>query len=109
MPYVSPPTLTREEQRSLLGASAGHPRDHLAFSVTLGTGLRLGEIVGLNVGDVLPGRPGEGPYTAASRDREGRPRGRRLPAGGFGPQLQAFRAYKLGRRECLDQLTPLYL
>ena len=58
MPYLSPPTLTREEQRALLEASA-HPRDHLVFSVALGTGLRLGEIVGLNVGDVFfpDGRP----------------------------------------------------
>jgi integrase len=45
--------MTREEQRSLLHASASHPRDHLVFSVALGTGLRLAEIVGLNVGDVF--------------------------------------------------------
>jgi len=51
MPYLSPPTLTREEQRNLLQVSAGHPRDHLVFSIAFGTGLRLGEIVGLNVGD----------------------------------------------------------
>jgi len=34
-------------------------RDHLIISMALGTGLRLGEIVGLNVGDVYApnGRP----------------------------------------------------
>jgi integrase len=52
MPYLSPPTLTQTEQKALLQATAGHPRDHTIFSVALGTGLRLGEIVGLNVGDV---------------------------------------------------------
>ena len=30
-----------------------HPRDHMVFSLALGTGLRLSEIVGLNVGDVF--------------------------------------------------------
>jgi integrase len=37
----------------LLEVSASHPRDHVIFSLALGTGLRLAEIVGLNVGDVF--------------------------------------------------------
>ena len=53
MPYLSPPTLTRAEQEALLRVSAQHPRDHLIFYLALGTGLRLAEIVGLNVGDVF--------------------------------------------------------
>jgi integrase/recombinase XerC len=53
MSHRSPDTLTAAEQASLLRASAGHPRDHLILSFALGTGLRLGEIVGLNVGDVF--------------------------------------------------------
>ena len=53
MPYLSPPTLTRAEQEALLRVSASHPRDHLIFSLALGTGLRLAEIVGFNVGDVF--------------------------------------------------------
>jgi len=47
------PTLTAAEQRALLTVSAGHPRDHTLFSLALGTGLRLGEIVGLNVADLF--------------------------------------------------------
>jgi hypothetical protein len=39
MPYLSPPTLTRSEQQSLLEVSAAQPRDHLVFSLALGTGL----------------------------------------------------------------------
>ena len=59
MPHLSPPTLTRAEQRAILRATAGNPRDHLIYSLALGTGLRLAEIVGLNVGDVYTpkGRP----------------------------------------------------
>jgi integrase len=77
MPYLSPPTLTREEQRSLLEASAGYPRDHLAFSVAIGTGLRLGVIVGLNVGDtVFPDGTLYRSFTSA-RDSENAPTSRR--------------------------------
>jgi integrase len=59
MPHLSPPTLTRVEQRAILRATAENPRDHLIYSLALGTGLRLAEIVGLNVGDVYTpdGRP----------------------------------------------------
>ena len=53
MPYLSPPTLTTDEQKLILRTTAKHPRDHLIISLALGTGLRLGEIVGLNVGDVF--------------------------------------------------------
>jgi len=53
MPHLSPPTLTTAEQAAILAATAGHPRDHLIYSLALGTGLRLAEIVGLNVGDAV--------------------------------------------------------
>ena len=53
MPHLSPTTLTANEQRLILGATAGTLRDHLIFSIALGTGLRLAEIVGLDVGDVF--------------------------------------------------------
>jgi integrase/recombinase XerC len=59
MPHLSPQTLTQAEQQAILRATATNPRDHLIYSLALGTGLRLGEIVGLNVGDVYTpdGRP----------------------------------------------------
>ena len=52
MPYLSPTTLTQDEQKLILRVTAKHRRDHLIISLALGTGLRLGELVGLNVGDV---------------------------------------------------------
>ena len=52
MPHLSPQTLTRAEQRVILRTTRRNPRDHLIYSLALGTGLRLAEIVGLNVGDV---------------------------------------------------------
>lgn len=50
-----PKTLTLEEQRRLLATTGEHRagyRDHVIFSVALGTALREHEIVALNVGDV---------------------------------------------------------
>src|SRR5512147_135796 len=96
MPYLSPPTLTRAEQEALLRASASHPRDHLIFSLALGTGLRLAEIVGLNVGDV---------FTADGRPRTRLRLRREIAKGGragdvflpdaLGPKLAAFHRYKV--------------
>jgi len=53
VPHLSPTTLTTDEQRLILRATVGNVRDHTIISLALGTGLRLAEIVGLNVGDVF--------------------------------------------------------
>ena len=53
MPYLSPQTLTQDEQKLILRVTAKHPRDHAIISMALGTGLRIGELLGLNVGDVF--------------------------------------------------------
>ena len=47
MPHLSPTTLTTDEQRLILRATAGNVRDHTIISLALGTGLRLAEIVAL--------------------------------------------------------------
>src|SRR5512134_816002 len=56
MRYRAPDTLTEAEQRRLLEvtAEAPNPRDHVLFSMALGTGLRLSELLALNVGDISP-------------------------------------------------------
>ena len=51
--HLSPTTLTSDEQKLILRFTADNIRDHAIFSLALGTGLRLAEIVGLNVGDVF--------------------------------------------------------
>jgi integrase len=52
--FRAPETMTTAEQAALLTATAAHdaPRDHVLYSMALGTGLRLNELLGLNVGDV---------------------------------------------------------
>ena len=68
MPFLSPQTLTQEEQKLILKSTAKHPRDHLIISMALGSGLRLSELVGLNVGDVY--RPDGTPKTRIRVRRE---------------------------------------
>lgn len=58
----APRTLTDREQRALLRVTGEHRagfRDHLLYSMALGTGLRAHELVALDVGDVFDatGRP----------------------------------------------------
>jgi len=109
MPHLSPPTLTHSEQKAILRATARNPRDHLIYSLALGTGLRLAEIVGLNVGDVY------------IEDRNPRTRIRIRPEiakGGrkgdvFLPdalmrKLRRFWAHKARRREGLQPCDPLF-
>ncbi len=103
-------TLTSEEQRRLLEITAAEPeafRDHMLLAVALGTGLRLHEILALNVGEV---------------SRDGRPRSRvrlRVAKGGrtadiFLPRrLQAkvsrFLRWKARGGESLADNAPLFI
>ena len=56
--FRAPETMTAAEQAALLRATASAPRDHVLYSMALGTGLRLSELLGLNVGGVSGGRYG---------------------------------------------------
>jgi len=108
MPYLSPETLTRSEQEALLAASAGHPRDHLVFSLALGTGLRLAELVGLNVGDVFfpTGTPRGRIHMRREITKNGRAGDVFLPDA-LEPKLRLFWSYKLRAGERLDAGAPL--
>ena len=108
MPYLSPTTLTRDEQQLILRATAKHPRDHLIISLALGTGLRLGEIVGLNVGDVYT--PNGIPRTRVRIRREIAKGGRTGDV--FLPdklvaKLKRFWRFKKRRGEGLEHTDPL--
>ncbi len=109
MPHLSPQTLTEAEQRRLLRATAAHPRDHLIFSLALGTGLRLAEIVGLDVGDVF--FPGGAPRVRVRLRPEIAKSGRAgdvfLPDA-LVPKVRRFWRYKARCRERLDVDSPLF-
>jgi len=109
MPYLSPQSLTREETRALLAASRSQPRDHLIFSLALGTGLRLSELVGLDVADLY--FPNGTPRTRVRVRPEIAKRGRSgdvfLPDA-LMPKLETFWVYKLERGERIDPSSPLF-
>jgi integrase len=109
VPHLSPTTLTADEQRLILRATAGNLRDHLIFSMALGTGLRLAEIVGLNMGDVLAP---DGTPRVRVRVREEIAKGGRA-ADVFLPdrlvaKLRRFWRWKRDRGEDLSHDAPLF-
>jgi integrase len=109
MPHLSPQTLTRNEQQALLASTAGHPRESLLISLALGTGLRLGELVGLNVGDVYfpGGQPRERVRVRAEITKGGRAADVFLPDA-LEQKLRRFWLHKADRRERRDPIAPLF-
>jgi integrase len=109
MPYLSPQTLTGEETRALLAASRNDTRDHLLFSLARGTGLRLGELVGLNVGDLFfpNGEPRVRVRVRPEIAKRGRTGDVFLPDALL-PKLRRFWRYKLKHREYLEPASPLF-
>ena len=109
MAHLSPQTLTRDEQRALLLITAPELRDHLIFSLALGTGLRLGELVGLDVGDVFfpTGVPRERIRVRAAIAKRGRVGDVFLPEA-LVPKLARFWSYKRERNECTTPQAPLF-
>ena len=109
MPYLSPTTLTTAEQKLILRVTAKHPRDHLIISLALGTGLRLGEIVGLDVEDVFNGngRPRTRMRIRAEIAKAGRAGDVFLPDK-LGPKLKRFWRFKKKRGEGLEPRDPLF-
>ena len=109
MLHLSPPTLTHSEQKAILRATVCNPRDHLIYSLALGTGLRLAEIVGLSVGDVYI--DDRSPRTRLKIRPEIAKGGRTgdvfLPDALVG-KLRRFWGHKARRREGLQPGDPLF-
>ncbi len=109
MPHVSPTTLAAAEQALILRVTAANVRDHAIFSLALGTGLRLAEIVGLDVGDVFT--PDGTPRVRVGVRRE-IAKGHRA-ADVFLPdrlvvKLRRYWMWKNQRGESLDHDAPLF-
>ena len=109
MSHLSPQTLTQTEQRAILRATRRNPRDHLIYSLALGTGLRLAEIVGLNVGDVYTpdGRPKNRIRLRPEIAKNGRAGDVFLPDALL-VKLREFWRHKAARREGLRPEDPLF-
>src|SRR3989454_4725641 len=100
MPHLSPQTLTHGKQKAILRATAANVRDNVIYSLALGTGLRLAEIVGLNVGDIFfpDGRPRTRVRIRAEIAKGGRAGDVFLPDAVVA-KLRKFWAHKRRRRE----------
>ncbi len=109
MPHLSPQTLTHGEQKAILRATARSLRDHLIYSLALGTGLRLAEIVGLNVGDVytLDGRPKNRFRLRPEIAKGGRSGDVFLPDA-LVAKFRRFLRHKATRREGLQPEDPIF-
>ena len=109
MPHLSPTTLTTDEQRLILRATQANLRDHTIYSLALGTGLRLAEIVGLNVGDVYApdGTPRVRVRVRAAIAKGGRAADVFLPDR-LVAKLKRFWRWKRERGEALEADAPLF-
>ena len=109
MPHLSPTTLTTDEQRLILRATTGNVRDHTIYSLALGTGLRLAEIVGLDVGDVFApdGTPRVRVRVRAASAKGGRAADVFLPDR-LVVKLRRFWRWKRNRGEDLAPDAPLF-
>ena len=109
MPHLSPPTLTQDEQEAILRATRRNLRDHVIYSLALGTGLRLAAIVGLNVGDVYTtdGRPKNRVRLRPEIAKNGRAGDVFLPDALLA-KFRKFWRHKASRREGLRPEDPLF-
>lgn len=70
----TPTTLTDAEVRALLEATSRADRDlrdHVIFAVALGSGLRVSEIVALDVSDVMSGKGAKGVWALRAETTKG--------------------------------------
>jgi integrase/recombinase XerC len=109
--FRAPETMTAGEQAALLRATAAHtaPRDHVLYSMALGTGLRLRELLGLNVGDVSPdGREVRRRVVLDPATTKGGRRGEVFLPARLIPKLRRFLAWKRAHGESVAPDAPLF-
>ena len=93
MPYLSPQTLTTDEQKLILRATAKHPRDHLIFSMALGHRAAAGRTGRPQRRRRLrPRRHAQDPHPHPPRDRQAGPGRGRVRAGQAGAEAEAVLA-----------------
>ena len=109
MRYLSPTTLTDAELETILQATAGHSRDNLIISMALGTGLRLGELHGLNIGDVfaVDGTPKTRVFIRREIAKRGMAGNVFVPEKLI-PKLEQFWKFKMERGEAVKSDAPLF-
>ena len=107
---LAPTTMTAIEQKALLAASADHPRDHMLISLALGTGLRLRELLGLNVGDVtVDGKTIRTRFPLDPAITKGGRRGEVFVAAKLVRKLRRYLVWKRKAGHAMEPSAPLFL
>ncbi len=108
----TPQTLTEAEVKALLqatGRSEGDLRDHIIISIALGCGLRVSEIVGLNIGDVLNGKGVRGIWQLRPETTKGCKGGVIALPDKLRRKVSRFISYKRTIGESLEANAPLFI
>ena len=109
--FTAPRVLTPQEQKRLLRTVREHgsPRDRALFSLALGTGLRLRELRGLNVGDVSPdGRTIQWRVPLDPKITKSRRGGTAFLVAGVRKEIRRLLSWKRRAGEPLDPRSPLF-
>jgi site-specific recombinase XerC len=110
--FRAPQTMTAAEQARLLQVTASHDdlRDHVLYSMALGTGLRLRELLGLNIGDVShEGRAVRRRVVLDPATTKGGRRGEIFLPARVEAKLRRFLAWKRQVGQQMAQDAPLFL
>ena len=109
--FRTPKILTPQEQKRLLRIVREHgsPRDRALFSLALGTGLRLRELQGLNVGDVSPdGKTIQWRVPLDPKTTKGGRGGTAFLVAGVRKEVRRLMSWKRRVGEPLDPRSPLF-
>jgi len=104
--------LTQAETTALLQATVraeSDLRDHLLLSIALGTGLRVNELVSLNVGDVMNGKGAKGIWNLRAETTKGGYGGEVALPDRLRRKVSRFIRWKADRGESLDPDAPLFI
>ncbi len=110
--FTQPRVLTPQEQKRLLRIvrAQGSPRDRALLSLALGTGLRLRELRGLNVGDVSPdGKTIQWRVPLDPKTTKGGRGGTAFLVAGVREELRRYLRSKVRAKEPLEPSSPLFL
>jgi site-specific recombinase XerC len=102
--------MTATEQQALLAVTRDHPRDHMLISLGLGTGLRLQELLGLNVGDVTAdGKTIRMRFPLDPAITKGGRQGEVFVSPRLARKLRSFLTWKRSAGQPMDAQDPLFL
>jgi len=110
--HRAPTTLTDAETAMLLqgtGRADKDFRDHIILSIALGTGLRVSEIVLLDVGDVRNGKGAKGVWTLRPENTKGDVGGNVALPERLRRKVSKFLRWKDEHGESLDPESPLFI